>query len=216
MFHTKGSRAIGRAFVVLFLALALMGALLPAAASAAPAAGPAASPAQQAGGFWYTVQRGDNLSRIAARYGSSVQAIKNANGLYSSVIQPGQVLFIPTGGGGGGGSCAQTHIVQRGDTLSSIARWYGVSVHQLVAANNIPNPSRIYVGQRLCIPGGWNPDPGPGPWPGPGCPQYYHVQRGDTLSQIARWCGTSVQHLASLNNIWNPSHIYVGQVIRIW
>jgi LysM repeat protein len=42
------------------------------------------------------------------------------------------------------------------------------------------------------------------------------VQRGDTLSQIARWCGTSVHHLASINGIWNPSRIYVGQVLRIW
>jgi len=213
MFRNRESRGLYRAWIVLLLALVLTGVLLPAAASAAPAT----ASAQQSGGFWYTVQRGDNLSRIAARYGSTVQAIKNANGLYSSVIQPGQVLFIPTGGGGGGGgSCAQKHIVQRGDTLTAIARWYGVSVHQLIASNHISNPSRIYVGQSLCIPGGWNPDPGPGPWPQPGCPQFYHVQRGDTLSQIARWCGTSVQHLASLNNIWNPSHIYVGQVIRIW
>lgn len=216
MFHNRLSRGIRRAGMILLIAMVLTGVMLPAAAYAAPASAQAAATTQQTGGFWYTVQHGDNLSRIAARYGSSVQAIKNANGLTTSVIQPGQVLFIPTGGGGGGGSCAQTHTVRRGETLSSIGRAYGVSVNQLVHANNIANPSRIYVGQRLCIPGGWNPEPGPGPWPEPGCPQFYHVQRGDTLSQIARWCGTTVQHLSSLNGIWNPSHIVVGQVIRIW
>lgn len=205
-------RRFRRAGVILVIALVLMGVLLPAAASAAPAA----APTQQAGGFWYTVQRGDNLSRIASRYGTTVQAIMNANGLYTSVIQPGQVLFIPNGGGGGGGSCARTHYVQRGETLSQIARWYGVSVQQLAAANNIHNPSRIYAGQKLCIPGGWNPDPWPPAPPGPSCGQFYTVQRGDTLSQIARWCGTTVQHLSNLNGIWNPSRIYVGQVIRIW
>jgi putative chitinase len=204
-------RLIRRAGFIFVIALVLVGVLLPAAASAAPAS----APTQQSDGFWYTVQRGDNLSRIAARYGTTVQAIMNANGLRTSVIQPGQVLFIPAGGGGGG-SCAQVHVVQRGDTLTQIARWYGVSVQQLVSANNIANPSRIYVGQRLCIPGGWGPDPEPPPWPEPGCGQFHTVQRGETLSQIARWCGTSVQYLADINGLWNPSRIYVGQVIRIW
>jgi LysM repeat protein len=215
MFH----RSLRRAGVIFVITLVLMGVLLPAVASAAPAA----APAQQAGGFWYTVQPGDNLSRIAARYGSTVQAIMRANNLHTSVIQPGQVLFIPTHGGGGGGGgrhCAHTHYVQRGENLSMIARWYGVSVHQLVAANNIHNPSHIYVGQKLCIPSGGYYPPKPAPYPPPppahSCPQYYTVQPGNTLSGIAKWCGTSVHHLAKLNGISNPSHIYVGQVIRIW
>ena len=213
MFH----RRIRRAGMIFVIALVLMGVLLPATVSAAPAAASAEAAAQQAGGFWYTVQRGDNLSRIASRYGTTVQAIMRANGLHTTVIQPGQGLFIPNGGGGGGGGwCAQTHYVQRGETLSQIARWYGVSVQQLVAANNIPNPSRIYAGQKLCIPGGWNPDPWPPAPPTPSCGQFYTVQRGDTLSQIARWCGTTVQNLANINGIWNPSRIYVGQVLRIW
>lgn len=214
MFHRKFSRGVRRLGAILIVALVLAGVLLPATASAAPAA----APTQQAGGFWYTVQPGDNLSRIAGRYGTTVQAIVHANNLHTTVIQPGQVLFIPTGGGhhGGGGSCAQVHVVQRGDTLSSIARWYGVSVQQLAAANNIPNPSRIYVGQKLCIPGGWGPNPEPPPWPQPGCGQWYTVQRGDNLTRIAQWCGTTVQSLVYLNGIHNPSHIYVGQVLRIW
>lgn len=212
MFYRRFYRGVQRIGAVLIVALVLAGVLLPATASAAPAA----APTQQAGGFWYTVQRGDNLTRIANRYGTTVQAIMRANNLYTSVIQPGQVLFIPNGGGGGGGWCPQVHVVQRGDTLSSIARWYGVSVHQLVAANNIANPSRIYVGQQLCIPGGWGPDPEPPPWPQPGCGQWYTVQRGDNLTRIAQWCGTTVNSLVYLNGIRNPSHIYVGQVLRIW
>jgi hypothetical protein len=85
-----------------------------------------------------------------------VWAIKNANGLTSSVIYVGQVLWIPAGSGGGGGGswCSQTYIVQRGDTLSGIARWFGVSVYELAQVNHISNPSHIYAGQRLCIPSG--------------------------------------------------------------
>ena len=51
---------------------------------------------------------------------------------------------------------------------------------------------------------------------GPSCGQYYTVQRGDTLSEIARCCGTSMHNLVNLNGIWNPNRIYVGQVLRIW
>ena len=216
MFHRRFLRGVQRAGFILIFALVLVGALLPATVSAAPAS----APTQQAGGFWYTVQRGDNLTRIASWYGTSVQAIMRANGLYTSVIQPGQVLFIPTGGGGGGGggSCAQVHTVQRGETLTGIARWYGVSVQELAAVNNIWNPSHIYVGQRLCIPGGWGPGPSPEPppWPQSGCGQFYTVQRGDNLTRIAQWCGTTVQSIVALNCIQNPSRIYVGQVLRIW
>jgi LysM repeat protein len=213
-------RRFRRAGIFVALCFALLGMLLPAAVSAAPAQPTSQSVMAQAGyggGFWYTVRPGDNLTRLANRYGTTVWAIKTANGLTSSVIYVGQVLWIPagSGGGGGGGGCAQTYIVQPGDTLSGIARWFGVSVHKLAAVNGIANPSHIYAGQRLCIPagGGWHPQPPPPPAT---CGQYYTVRPGDNLSRIARWCGTTVQSLVYLNGIANPSVIYVGQVLRIW
>lgn len=48
--------------------------------------------------------------------------------------------------------CDETYRVKRGDSLSKIAQWYGVSVHELAKANGIKNPNRIYAGQILCIP----------------------------------------------------------------
>jgi LysM repeat protein len=96
------------------------------------------------------------------------------------------------------------YVVQRGDTLYSIARRYGASVWQLAAYNNICNMNLIYVGQVLIIPG-------TGPAPG----EHYVVKRGDTLYSIARRYGLPVWQLASYNGIPNPNRIYVGQVIRI-
>jgi LysM repeat protein len=213
----KFQRSVRRAGFIFVAFLVLAGILLPTAVSAAPATTTQARPAY---GFYYTVQPGDTLSQIAKWNGTTVQAIMSANGLHSTRIYVGQVLYIPSGGGGGGGGggCSQVYIVRRGDTLSQIARWYGVSVHAIARANGIANPSHIYVGQRLCIPGG-HPGPGPGPGPVPPqpyCGQYHTVQRGDTLSQIAKWCGTSVRNLMYLNGIHNPNFIYVGQVIRIY
>lgn len=61
---------------------------------------------------------------------------------------------ISTVGGSGGGSSAGVHVVQRGDTLYSIARRYGVSVRSLLSMNNISNPSQIEVGQRIRVGSG--------------------------------------------------------------
>lgn len=208
----KFQRSVRRAGFIFVAFLVLAAILLPTAVSAAPAATAQARPAYS---FYYTVQPGDTLSHLARWYGTTVQAIMSANGLHSTRIYVGQVLYIPSGGGGGGGGgCSQVYIVRHGDTLSQIARWYGVSVHAIARASGIANPSHIYVGQRLCIPGG-HPGPGPVP-PQPGCGQYYTVQRGDTLSQIAKRCGTSVRSLMHLNGIHNPNFIYTGQVIRIY
>lgn len=205
-------RARQRVCILAILFALLVGSLSPAVVSAAPAS--AVTGAPQASGVRHTVRPGETLSGLARWYGTTVQAIMQANGLRSTTIFVGQVLFIPTGGGGGGGghNCSQYYYVQRGDTLSSIARWFGVSVNALAQANGISNPSRIYAGQKLCIPSGYFP---PHP-PQPTCGQFYVVQRGDNLSRIAARCGTTVQRLVYLNGLSHPSLIFPGQVLRMW
>jgi len=105
-------------------------------------------------GFWHTVQRGETLFSIGRRYGVNPYAICRANGLYNcSFIWAGQRLFIPYDHSGPQHPiCSFTHYVQRGQTLYSISRNYGVPLWVIVRANGIHNPNYIYVGQRLCIP----------------------------------------------------------------
>ena len=105
------------------------------------------------------------------------------------------------------------HIVQRGENLFRIALHYGTTYRALAAANGIANPNRIYVGQRLVIPGGGGASSPPSQPPASG--QTYTVRRGDTLSAIALRYGVSMWTLAQHNGISNPSFIYVGQVLRI-
>jgi LysM repeat protein len=59
------------------------------------------------------------------------------------------------------------YVVQRGDTLYSISRRYGVSMWEIARLNGIADVNRIWVGQVLRIPGGGGPGPGPGPGPHP-------------------------------------------------
>jgi LysM repeat protein len=109
-------------------------------------------------GAVHVVQRGETLTQIALRYGVSVYAIAQVNGITNpNLIYAGQRLAVPTGTGGGGGHIGgghsgAVHVVQRGETLYSIARSYGVSMWSVARTNGITDPNHIYAGQRLVIP----------------------------------------------------------------
>jgi len=99
-----------------------------------------------------------------------------------------------------GGIQVQIHVVNRGDTLWQISRRYGVSINQIVQANQLSNNDVLVVGQALVIPS----------------PSGTHVvQRGESLWAIARRYGVSVQSIAEANQIANPALIYAGQVLII-
>lgn len=166
----------------------------------------------------HVVQPGENLYRIALRYGVTVEALRAANHLGDvNHIYVGQRLIIPAAGSsstGGAVSASGVHIVQRGENLFRIALRYGVTAQALAAANNIVNPNRVYVGQRLVIPG-HSSSATPATSVTPALGGSYVVKRGDTLSAIALRFGISTWALARANNISNPSLIYVGQVLRV-
>ncbi len=106
-------------------------------------------------------------------------------------------------------TCGNTYTVQRGDYLSKIANYCGVSLSTLITANpEITNINRIYPGQviRLVIDSSIPVTSGP----------TYRVAIGDTLYKIAVRYGTTVLELMRLNpSITDPTLIYVGQVIYL-
>lgn len=93
----------------------------------------------------YTVQSGDSLSAIAARFGTTVSALQSANNIRNAnLIYPGQVLRVS-------GQTAQqrTYTVRSGDNLSVIASRLGTTVGHLQSTNGIRNINLIYPGQTL-------------------------------------------------------------------
>lgn len=124
------------------------------------------------GGSIYVVQRGDTVSGIATRHGTTVNAIVQANGLANPrYIYSGQRLTIPGGGASGaisaGSSGSQStsggtvYTVRRGDSVASIAYRHGTTIAAIAQANGLTNPSYIYAGQRLRIPAGGQAAPAP-------------------------------------------------------
>ncbi len=144
----------------------------------------------------YTVQPGDTLSGIAAKFGTTYQTLAAINGIGDpNRIWAGQVLKVT-----GQPTTQNTYFVQAGDTLSGIAAKFGTTVSALVSANGIANPNVIYVGQKILLGGQAN---------------VYTVHSGDTLSGIAASHGTTWQALAAKNHLANPNVIYVGQTLQL-
>lgn len=186
----------------------------------------------------HTVQRGENLYRIALRYGVSMQAIAEANGITNmSRIDAGQQLIIPNFD-----TTPETvenplvagtpvyHTIQPGETLASIASRYGMTLDQLIQINNITNPNVIYRGQQLTVWSTTDTDPN---LTDPNAAQVsvteplvveqpvettqttYVVQPGEHLAQIARRFNISWTDIAQANNLTDPNQIYSGQTLII-
>lgn len=98
-------------------------------------------------------------------------------------------------------SVAQTHVVQYGETISSIATRYSTTYQTLASLNGLSNPNMIYAGQVLKVSGVAS------------ATRTYTVQYGDNLSSIATKLGTTYQSLAQRNGLSNPNLIYPGQTL---
>ncbi|EMF0394589.1 LysM peptidoglycan-binding domain-containing protein [Enterococcus hirae] len=98
-------------------------------------------------------------------------------------------------------SVAQTHVVQYGETLSSIATKYRTTYQVLASLNGLSNPNMIYPGQVLKVNGSV-------------AGNIYTVQYGDNLSSISAKLGTTYQELAQQNGLANPNLIYPGQTLN--
>lgn len=142
---------------------------------AAPGVAASADTGAATTGAKYTVKAGDSLSAIAARNGTTVSALRQANSLRSDTLQVGQTLVIPgvasavsapassgynpattrpaTTISGDASTSTIEHTLKSGETLGGLAKRYGVTVDQIMAANNIADARKIRAGQKLQIPG---------------------------------------------------------------
>ena len=172
--------------------------------------------------FMYTVKAGDTLYGIARKYNTTAQKIRDLNYLKNDNLSIGQVIRIPemyTPEDEMIMPNYKNYIVQKGDTLYSIARNNNIDVNTLIKDNGLQN-NNLSLGQiiRIRIPSSEveiEECIGPDYIPPETTPTIiYTVKSGDSLYKIANRYNTSVSVLQSLNNL-TSNNLSIGQQLKI-
>ena len=148
----------------------------------------------------YTVKKGDSLWKIANKYNTTVEKLKSANNLKTNTLSVGQKLVIPSISVSP--EVSDTYIVQKGDSLWSIANKFNMTVSELKNLNNLTN-NLLSIGQVLKIKDSSSNGE-----------TTYTVQKGDSLWVIANKYGITTEELKSYNNL-TSNLLSIGQVLKI-
>ncbi len=164
---------------------------------------PAALAQTQTPGPQYVVQPGDSLYSIAVAFGTTVDALQQANGIADpSLLSVGQSLTLP--GFDGVTGTLTIHDMAAGESLDGFAKRVGVSRETLIQLNRITNPALLYVGQSLIYPEGNT---------GLAAGLTESAQKGESIPALAAQSGQTVWGLALLNDLDSPYNLYAGQRI---
>lgn len=151
----------------------------------------------------YIVKKGDSLYSIANKYNTTVDELKRINNLTSNILSIGQVLKLPSDKVSDIEKKENTisYIVQKGDSLYSIARKYSTTIDKIKDLNNLTT-NLLSIGQVLLIPTDTNLE------------TTYTVQKGDSLYSIAKKYDTTVDRLKQLNNL-KSNLLSIGQILIV-
>lgn len=147
----------------------------------------------------YTVQKGDSLYKIATKYNITVDKLKSENNLSSNLLSVGQKLVIPSVSVSDG----QTYIVQKGDSLWSIATKFNTTVDDLKNINNLTS-NLLSIGQVLKISDSTITT----------TDETYTVKKGDNLYKISNNYGITTEELKNYNNL-TSNLLSIGQILKI-
>ena len=155
----------------------------------------------------YTVRRDDSLWKIARKFGTSVEKLKYANRLSSSIIRPGQRLNIPSRGN----VVYVKHKIRPGENIYVLAKRYGTSIDEIKRANNLKS-SLIIAGKTLSIPQRLSYTYVPRDVPKK---VHHKIIPGDTLSELALRYRVSVSQIKRWNNM-SSTTLIAGKNIVIY
>ncbi|MEW6757825.1 MAG: LysM peptidoglycan-binding domain-containing protein [Acidobacteriota bacterium] len=178
----------------------------------------------------HTVSRGETLASLARRYKTSAEAIRLANLMKGRRIAPGQTLVVPLGVPASDPSLyvesrgtvpkgAKVYKVRRGDTLAAISRQTGIPVARLKELNGLESDA-LRAGQRLVLAeksesSGLAARPSSAGAPESPKGRVHHVRSGDTLWDLARKYGTTVDKICRANRISPGKRLHLGDTLVI-
>ena len=182
-------------------------------------------------GELYRIRKGDTLSVIARRFGTTVANLRDWNKLRSNRIQAGQNLVVRTYASGSPQRSKATasdfrkniskstansgkYLIRRGDTLGTIARRFGVTVTDLKTWNEL-RTSRIRTGKLLTVAPDSHIGSSDTETNSSKNPILYKIRSGDTLETIARRFGVTVTDLKTWNGL-RTSRIRAGKHLTIY
>ena len=156
----------------------------------------------------YTVKKGDTLWSIAQKYNLTPNDLIIYNNLPSTTLQINDQILIPNKKQDNEETSGNTYIVQKGDTLYSIATKYNTNVNSLKELNNLTS-NTLSIGQELTIPDNNNNEEN-----NQNNNLVYIVKNGDTLWNIAKKYNINVNDLKSVNNL-DTNLLSIGQELII-
>ncbi|UNU73222.1 LysM peptidoglycan-binding domain-containing protein [Moraxella nasovis] len=166
----------------------------------------------------YTVKAGDTLTGVANAYGVSIDELAAANNMQNTdQLLRGATITIPADGetstqsaskakavaqkpSGNVIQSTESYKVQAGDSLTSLANKYGVSIDDLATTNGLSSKAGLRRGQTLKVPK---------------LTTIYTVRSGDNLTTLARKYGIDISDLAKMNNLSNTDQLIIGQKITV-
>lgn len=178
----------------------------------------------------HKVKRGETLSGIAARYGTTIGTLARLNGISARTrLVAGKYLRVPSGSSGSTSAGKTTaaknsratgrYRVRRGDTLSTIARRYGTTAGNLAVLNGMSQRSRLLSGSVIRVPSisarSNRIDPRNATGGVKRVIRTHRIRRGETLGRIAVRYNTSVSSLARLNRIGTRTRIVAGRTLKV-
>ena len=165
----------------------------------------------------YRIQQGDSWWRLAKRFNTPIRVLKNLNGRSSNLLRPGESVLVPTGARQDVKSRraeldSGSYEVRKGDTLWEIARRFGVNLSDLRRANDLKGNGRLLrPGQRLSIPQSAQSQKRTIARERAN----YTVEKGDSLWEIARTFGVSIQTLREANGLQEDETLQAGSRLFI-
>ena len=181
----------------------------------------------------HTVQKGESIASIAAKYKTQAIVVRDMNSLEAGApLMEGAELRVPTavvnlpakvmlaaarvdGGADRRGRRPTVHVVRSGDSLWRIAKRHRMDVNTLARLNNMRTSDTLRAGQKLVLNRGASSGRKASAAAGSSRQVSYKVRSGDTLSRIAKVFGVTVSDLVSWNGITRNATLRPGQRLMV-